>query len=159
MKTMIGLADMKFSNDPESILTTHSLGACIAVTLYDPEAKMGGILHFMLPESGMDPQKARKNPWIFADTGLPLFFQEAYRRGAEKKRILLRVVGGGEVMGDSRYFNLGKKNYLALRKILWNHEFLIASEDVGGNLNRGVWLEVATGKVWVITSGDREREI
>ena len=159
MKTMIGLADMKFSNDPASILATHTLGSGIGVTLYDPETKTGGILHFMLPESRMDPQKAQKNPWIFADTGLPLFFQEAYQRGGEKKRILLRIVGGAEVLGDSRYFNLGKRNYLALRKILWSHDLLIESEDVGGNVNRGVWLEVATGKVWVITSGDREREI
>ncbi len=159
MKTIVGIADMKLSQDPASILITYTLGSCIGVTLYDPLAKVGGILHFMLPESRVDPPKAKINPWIFADTGIPLFFQEAHHLGGEKGRLFIKVVGGAQVLGDSGYFNVGSRNYLALRRILWIHELLISSEAVGGNVNRGVHLEVATGKVWVKTAGSGEIEL
>jgi len=153
------MADMKLTRDGKAVLTTYTLGACIGVVLYDPREKVGGILHFMLPESRMDPQKARLNPWIFADTGLPLFFEEAFRLGGEKKRIWIKVVGGAEVMGDSAYFSIGKRNYLALRKILWFHNFPLLSEAVGGNVNRAVRLEVSTGKLWVRTPWGEDREL
>ena len=77
MKIIVGMADMQVTNTPEATLITYALGSCIGVTLYDPSAKVGGLLHFMLPESQLDPQKAQRKPWMFADTGIPLFFKEA----------------------------------------------------------------------------------
>ena len=117
MNIIVGVADMQVTNDPAYTLVTYALGSCIGVTIYDPAVKIGGLLHFMLPESALDPQKAQKNPWMFADTGIPLFFKEAYRLGAEKKRMLVKIAGGSQIMDDSQYFNIGKRNYLALRKI------------------------------------------
>jgi chemotaxis protein CheD len=56
---------------------------------------------------------------MFADTGIPLLFRRAYECGAEKRRLVVRVVGGAQVMDREGVFNIGKRNYLALRKILW----------------------------------------
>jgi hypothetical protein len=60
MQVVVGVADMKVSNRPEEVLVTHALGSCIGVAIYDPEAKVGGLLHFMLPDSSLDPVKG---PW------------------------------------------------------------------------------------------------
>ncbi len=150
---------MQMTKNPDVTLITYSLGSCIGVTLYDPVVKVGGLLHFMLPDSQIDIQKAQKNPWMFADTGLPLFFNEAYQLGAEKKRIQVKVVGGAQILDDSGYFNIGKRNYMALRKIFWANNILIQAEDVGGNMNRTVSIELSSGKVWVKTSGDGVREL
>ncbi len=159
MKLIVGIADMKVTNDPNAMIITYSLGSCIGVSIYDPVVKVGGLLHFMLPDSTIDPIKAQKNPWMFADSGIPLFFKEAYRLGAEKRRLDVKVVGGAQILDDSNFFNIGKRNYMSLRKIFWANNVLIKAEDVGGLVNRTLSLEVSSGKVWVKTSGDGVREL
>jgi chemotaxis protein CheD len=159
MKRIIGIADMQVTKERGATLITYSLGSCIGVTLYDPLAGVGGLLHFMLPDSQIDPEKARKNPWMFADTGIPLFVKEAYQLGAEKSRISFKVAGGSQIMDESGYFNIGKRNYMALRKIFWTNNVLIAAEDVGGNVNRTISMDLSSGQVWVKTSGEGVRQI
>jgi len=159
MKIIVGMADMGVSSDPEATLITYALGSCIGVAVHDPATQVGGLLHFMLPESKLDPQKAQKNPWMFADTGIPLFFKELYRLGGDKRRLRVTVCGGAQVMDAEGYFNIGKRNYMALRKIFWMNNVLIRAEAVGGQVNRTVRLELSSGKVWVKTSGEQEREI
>ncbi len=158
-RIIVGMADMGVSSDPEATLITYALGSCIGVSLYDSSTQVGGLLHFMLPESKLDPQKAQKNPWMFADTGIPLFFKELYRLGGEKGRLRVTVCGGAQVMDAEGFFNIGKRNYNALRKIFWMNNVLIHAEAVGGQVNRTVRLELSSGKVWVKTSGEQEREI
>jgi chemotaxis protein CheD len=159
MKIIVGMADMQVSKEPEAMLISFALGSCIGVALYDPLVRVGGLLHFMLPDSQIDLQKSQKNPWMFADTGIPLFFREAYKLGAEKKRIRVKVAGGSQVLDDSSYFNIGKRNYLAVRKIFWTNNVLIHAEDIGGSVNRTIRLEIGSGRIWVRTSGDGEREL
>jgi chemotaxis protein CheD len=159
MKIIVGIADMKVSDDPDATVITYSLGSCIGVSIYDSMARVGGLLHFMLPDSTIDPQKAMQNPWMFADSGIPLFFKEAYQLGAEKKRLNVKVVGGAQILDDSNFFNIGKRNYMTLRKIFWANNVLIRAEQVGGNVNRTLSLELSSGKVWVKTSGDGVKEI
>ena len=159
MKIIVGMADMQVSKEPGAMLISFALGSCVGVVLYDPLVRVGGLLHFMLPDSQIDPQKSQNNPWMFADTGIPLFFREAYKLGAEKKRIRVKVVGGSQVLDDSSYFNIGKRNYMALRKIFWTNNVLIHAEDIGGSVNRTIRLEIGSGRVWVKTSGDGEREL
>jgi chemotaxis protein CheD len=159
MKIVVGIADMQITNDPDVTLVTYSLGSCIGVAIYDPVAGVGGLLHYMLPDSSIDPQKAQQNPWMFADTAIPLLFKEAYRLGAEKRRLQVNVAGGAQIMDESGYFNIGERNHLALRKIFWKNNVLIQSEDVGGNVNRTLAVELSSGKMWIKISGDGTREI
>ena len=81
-KLIVTVADAKISNNPIDILATYSLGSCIAVCLYDPAVKIGGILHYQLPNSTLDSQKAKSKPFMFADTGIPLLLsKKTLRRG------------------------------------------------------------------------------
>ncbi len=91
MNLIVGVGDMKVSNDPNTVLVTYSLGSCIGVGVYDPVAKVAGLLHYMLPESSLDAVKARKNPFMFGDTGIPVLFKETYRLGAKKNSHKSRV--------------------------------------------------------------------
>ena len=160
MKTIIvGVADMQVTRDLESVLITYSLGSCIGVAIHDPVAKVGGLLHFMLPDSQIDPQKAQRKPFMFADTGIPILFKEAYKLGAEKQRMTVKVAGGSQIMDESGHFNIGKRNYMALRKIFWTNNVLIRAEDIGGNVNRTLSIEISSGKVWVKNSGNGTVEI
>jgi chemotaxis protein CheD len=159
MKIIVGIADMQVADNPGASLITYSLGSCIGITIYDPVAKIAGLLHYMLPDSQIDRQKAQENPSMFADTGIPLLFREAYELGAEKRRMQVKVAGGAQILDESGFFNIGKRNYMALRKIFWANNVLIHAEDVGGNVNRTLSVELPSGKVSVKTSGDGIREL
>jgi len=67
---IVGISELKVSNNPDDVLVTFALGSCIAVAVYDPLVKVGGLLHYMLPDSTLDPQKAQNQPGMFADTGI-----------------------------------------------------------------------------------------
>jgi chemotaxis protein CheD len=150
---VVGMADGRLSADPGHVLATYALGSCIALAIHDPVAQVGGLLHFMLPDSTIDPEKARRNPWMFADTGIPLLFRQAYELGAGKRRLVVRAAGGANVMDDAGLFHIGKRNCLAMRKILWKAGVLIQEEEVGGGVSRTVHLEVGTGTFRVRVAG------
>ncbi len=79
MDQVVDIADWHVSNDPRITLVTYSLGSCIGVVIWDQIVKVGGMLHFMLPDSSISADKATVNPAMFADTGLPRLFQEQKR--------------------------------------------------------------------------------
>lgn len=159
MKIIVGVSDMKVSNDPQSEIITYSLGSCIGLVIFDPVVKTGGILHYMLPESTLDREKAERNPYMFADSGIPLLFKESYKYNAIKRRMKVLVFGGSQILDQKGFFNIGKRNYMALKKILFKNNVLINHEDVGGNVNRTVRLEIGSGAIFVKTSGSSEVKI
>jgi chemotaxis protein CheD len=159
MQVVVGVADMRVSNQQGEVLVTHALGSCIGVVIYDPTAKVGGILHFMLPDSNLDLGKAREHPHMFADKGLPLLFRECYRLGAQKSRLRVKVAGGSQVLGTREFFQIGRRNYAALRKIFLKNNVLIDKEDVGGTKARTLFLEIATGNVWIKIMGQNTIEL
>jgi chemotaxis protein CheD len=159
MNVIVNRAEMHITNVQKVTLITYSLGSCIGVTLFDPVVGIGGLLHFLLPDSQIDTQRAQANPWIFADTGIPLFIDQASRLGADKDRWSIKVVGGAQMLDDPIDFRLGKRNYLALQKIFSLSNLRITAEDVGGNVNRTLAVEISSGKVWVKTSGGGTAEL
>lgn len=153
---VIGIADMKISDDPNTVLITYSLGSCIGVAVYDPVVKVGGILHYMLPSSSLDEEKAKMRPLMFANTGVPTLFKSCFKLGAKKNRMIVKVAGGSQLMDPSGFFNIGKRNYAALRKLFWRNNVIIDSEDIGGNVNRTMSLYIGTGRVTLKVSGREE---
>jgi len=153
MNCVVGVADMKVSNDPGTTLITYSLGSCIGIAIYDGTARVGGILHYMLPESSIAEEKARKNPFMFGNTGIPLLFKEAYKYGAKKNRLRVIVVGGAEILDQKGMFNIGKRNYAIVRKMFWKNNVIVDFEEVGGNVNRTLKLEIESGGIYLKTAG------
>lgn len=152
-KVVVGIADLAVSNNPNTILTTYSLGSCLGVAVYDPIVKVGGLLHLMLPDSRIDPAKAAAQPAMFVDSGVPALFRAAYDLRAEKHRMLIYVAGGAQVLDNSGFFSIGKRNYDALSQLLQQHNLRIRAEDVGGLSNRTLHLNLRTGEVTLKISG------
>ena len=156
---IVGISDIKVSNNAGDVIITYALGSCIGIVVFDPIAKVGGMLHYMLPESTLDQNKARENPEMFADTGIPLLFKSCYKLGADKKRMVVKAAGGASILDDTNFFRIGQKNIMAMRKIFWKNNVMINKEDTGLNYNRTVRLEMSTGKVFVRTSGGEMKEL
>lgn len=157
---VVGIADMKISAQAEDTLITYALGSCLGITIYDPVAKVGGLLHIMLPDSSINREKAAGNPYMFVDTGVPQLFKACYRAGAQKERLVLKVAGGAALSkrsGEDDQFNIGKRNFLMLRKLLWKNNVLIKSQDVGADYSRTMSLEIASGDVLIKTNGQEIR--
>ena len=150
---------MKTSNQAGDSIVTYSRGSCIGLVIYDPLARAGGMLHYMLPDSSIDKDKAKAKPYMFADTGIPRLFKESYTLGAKKGRLKVFVAGGAEILDQQGFFNIGKRNYMALKKMLYRNNVLIKKQAVGGNVNRTVRLEIDTGHIYIKTSGSREERI
>ncbi|MEA3414689.1 MAG: chemotaxis protein CheD [Thermodesulfobacteriota bacterium] len=151
-RIVVGISDMKMSGNIEDVLITYALGSCIGIAVYDPKVRVGGLLHFMLPDSRLDLNKAKATPAMFADTGIPFLFKSCYRLGAEKRRMIVKVAGGASILDNANYFRIGQKNITALRKIFWKNNVLIDGEDTGKTCNRTVALHISTGKVVVKNS-------
>ncbi len=156
---IIGIGDCKVSKDPEDTLVTHALGSCIAVLIHDPIARIAGLLHFMLPESTLDPDKAVARPFVFADTGIPRLFQSAYQLGALKPRLHVLVAGGAQMLDPNGTFNIGKRNHNAMRKIFWKAGVIVHREEIGGTSSRTVSIEVASGRVQLRMPGEIQQTI
>jgi len=156
---VVGISDCKVTRDADSVLVTYALGSCIAVAMHDPVTKVSGLLHYMLPESSIDERKAEQNPVMFADTGISCLMQALKAAGGDGKRMVVRLMGGAQVLDSQGVFQIGKRNYLAARRILWKAGVFIAAEAVGGEVSRTTRLEVGTGRLWVREGGGLEREL
>jgi chemotaxis protein CheD len=158
-RLVIGIGDCKVSKDPSDVLVTHALGSCIAVLLYDPRARVAGLLHYMLPESSLDPKEAGKRPYLFADTGIPLLLHGACQLGAVKSRMVIVAAGGARMLNPTGTLNVGQRNHLAMLKIFEKAGIRIYKEDIGGTCSRTVSIDVAHGRVQLQTPGHTKLDL
>lgn len=157
-RIIVNVSDAKVSKDLNDVLTTYSLGSCIAVCMYDSATHIGGMLHYQLPSSSLEPERAESKPFMFADTGMKLLIDKLVSMGANKKRMKIKIAGGASMDAGPDGFNIGKRNHLALRKIMWKNGMFIDAEDVGGNAPRNMYLNLDSGEV-VIRSNRLERSL
>jgi chemotaxis protein CheD len=150
---VVDIADMLISNDPDEILITYSLGSCIAVSIYDPAIRLGGLIHCMLPLSKVNKEKAQSRPYMFVDTGMQFMLGQLYEYGLRKNRVIINVAGGAQVLDSHGVFKIGERNFTVLRKILWKNGLLMNIQDVGGNKSRTVSLTIKTGRFSVKSGG------
>ncbi|MEP6731908.1 MAG: chemotaxis protein CheD [bacterium] len=150
-RVIVGVADVAASADASMRLVTFALGSCLGITVYDPVAKVGAMLHVMLPDSALHRSRAETNPAVFVDTGVPLLFREAYRLGAVKHRLVIKVAGGASARSGSDLFEIGRRNMFALREVLWKNGVAITGHAVGGFAPRTITLNIATGNVLLRT--------
>ncbi len=145
--TPVESGEFHVTTDPDAVLIVYNLRGAIAMMIYDPVSKVGGLLHFPLPDSKPNPDQARERPATFADTGIPLFLQAAVEYGAQKERLVIQAAGGAQTEAEPNALQMGKKNYLAMRKILWKTGYLIRHEEIGGTSSRTAALQLGTGRV------------
>jgi chemotaxis protein CheD len=150
-RLVIGIGELAVSNRPGDVIVTHALGSCIAVCLFDPVASVAAMLHFLLPEARINPERARQQPAVFADTGIPLLFQSAYEYGLVKRRAIVKLAGGAEmVQATCAAFNTGRRNALAAKNLLWRSGVFVSRQEIGGTGARTLHLSVADGRLQIV---------
>ena len=146
-KAVVGVGDVAVSNNPSVTISTYALGSCIGLVVYDAAVKAGGLIHVMLPDSTLAPDKAQSQPAMFADTGIPLMFRNLMGLKAERKRLKAFVAGGASVISGSEMFKIGERNIAAVKRIVNTLAIPVVKADIGGVNNRTIHLNIATGEV------------
>ena len=155
----VGVADYKTANDITDVLITYALGSCLGVTVYDVRKKKAGLLHCMLPDSFMDRKKAAGNPCLYVDTGMRVLLNDFYTSGSRKNDLIIRVAGGASSrLHEKDFFQIGRRNFVSLRKYLWEEGLMLKAYDVGGNDSRTVVFEVERGTM-IIKSRNTVKEL
>lgn len=145
----VGMADLNICRAPD-VLITVGLGSCIGLTLYDPVMKIGGMVHYMLPDSSITPNNS--NIAKFADTGIPELVKRITMAGANRTRLIAKIAGGAKMFGVNQMSNIGsigERNALAAKQILGNFNIKLVAEDTGLNYGRTVELHCDTGDFYI----------
>lgn len=152
---ILGVGDFGASNQSGEVVKTFALGSCVSVIMLDPKTRTIGMVHVALPDSSINKVKAHEKPGYFADTGIPALLQQMTRFGCHKrgKGMVIKLCGGANVMDTNDTFKIGKRNALAIKKILWSFGMGPISEDLGGNFSRTVSISVETGQVTLSSPG------
>ena len=158
-RVVIGIGGMAVHQGGSGFIVTHALGSCVGVTIWDAQAKIGGMLHAQLPLSTQNKVLAEQRPGLFVDTGMAALLIALDRLGGNRRRLRLCVAGGASIMAPgtiSDVFNIGSRNLTVLRKILWQNGLLIAAEESAGTVPRTLSLDFATGTARVSTAGNEK---
>ncbi len=152
---MLGIGDLGAVGAPGDVVKTLALGSCVAVVILDPKTKTVGMVHVALPDSTLNPQKRVEKPGDFADSAIPALVEEMRRGGASGKLpdMYVKLIGGANVMDANNTFDIGKRNVLAIKKILWKFGTGPVAEEVGGHISRTVAVDVDTGTTMISSPG------
>lgn len=152
-RRLVGIAELAVSANPNETLITYALGSCVGVTTFDPIAGVAGLLHVMLPQASLSPEKAESNPFMFADTGLVQLFFQCYALGAKKERMTVCAAGGASFVAAEGDLAIGQRNITMVRKVLWKNGVLLARHDFGGLDARTLSIDVGSGVVSLSGAG------
>jgi chemotaxis protein CheD len=139
-------------------LAAIGLGSCVAVVLYDPVARVGGLAHVLLPDPSFSRVQDRAAK--FATTAVPALLRALVDAGAQRGRIRAWLVGGATMFRDllpADQPHMGERNVEAARRALAQAGVPVVGESVGGTWGRTVRFDVGEGTVRVTSPGRAEQ--
>jgi chemotaxis protein CheD len=159
---VIGLGEMRVTDDPGVVLVCYGIGSCIAFTAFDPVSRVSGMAHFVLPDSAQGNSTAARNPVRFVDSGIHEMLGQLEAAGALRSRTVFKMAGGAHMVvapGFASKLNIGERNVESVRATTGSAGIRVRGEDVGGAHGRTVRVFAATGKVTVSTVGGSSYEL
>ena len=156
----VGMADLQVGKAPDT-LTTLGLGSCIGLTLYDPVSKVGGLVHYMLPDS-TKLRNAGTNIAKFGDTGIEELLKKVLAKGANRRNLVAKIAGGAkmfEISGLSTVGNVGERNAEMAKEMLKKLGIRLVASDTGLNYGRTVELDLETGAYLIKSVGKPNKTI
>jgi chemotaxis protein CheD len=157
---ILGLGQLRVAREEKLVLTSLGLGSCVAICAYDPISKVGGMAHMVLPRTS-DGRSNEPNP-KFVDCAIPMLLEEMEQLGALKSRLIVKIVGGAEMMttkSPNGTLNIGPQNVEAVETVLAELGLPLRGADIGGTHGRTARLYLDSGKLLVSAVGGARREL
>lgn len=150
LEVFLAPGEFYFGDEKTRIRTL--LGSCVAVTLWHPRLRVGGMCHYMLPHR---PRAAGDQPLDgrYGDEAMELFLRELRRSGTAAADYHVKLFGGGKMFahhdGAPRHAGIPERNMDAGRELVVRHGFRLRAHDMGGEGHRNVILDLSSGDVWL----------
>ena len=147
----VGIGEMIASNAADDVMVAYGLGSCVVVCMYDPSARVGGMLHALLPIAPVE-DGSRFNPYKYVDTGVALLVTVLLEHGAARSRMRAVLCGGAEMLTapvPDEAFQMGGRNLGSAEAALNRAGVRIRRRVTGGREGRTVKLYVRDGRVGV----------
>jgi chemotaxis protein CheD len=145
----VGQGDHYVSSDPDVVLTTV-LGSCVALCLRDPEAGVGGMNHFLLPEgAGADRGAGRR----YGAYLMEVLINDVLKAGGRRERLEAKLFGGGRMF--DALTDIGSTNADFAEKFLADEGIPVVSRSLRGAGGRRVhyWPVSGRARQRVVTDG------
>lgn len=139
-----------FGEDKTRIRTL--LGSCVAITLWHPRLRVGGMAHYMLPQR---PNRSRDQPLDgrYAEEVMLMFQRELQDTRTRPGEYQVKLFGGGRMFAYAqrakRHVDVSDRNVETGRQLIAQHGFTIHAEDLGGDGHRNVVFDLWSGDVWL----------
>jgi chemotaxis protein CheD len=150
---IVPIAGLLVSNEPQVMLETRALGACVGIAAHDPGRQIGALMHVLLPAAGDDGHEAGRRPAMYADTGVAALVAAMAALGSSPAELVVTIAGGGHLLSAAPHLALGQRNVDAVRAACAANGLTVAVEHVGGLRQRDILLHVRTGRVMVRSRG------
>jgi len=150
----VGIADLGVAAAPDILRTI--LGSCVGVCIHDPLKSIAGLSHIMLPVMNDKSSNDKK----YADTAIPMLLKDMERAGADRRRVIAKIVGGAtmfKISENSMMGEIGRKNVQKVREVLAGLGIAISAEDVGGDYGRTIDFYAADGALKIKSLGRTEK--
>lgn len=159
----VNLGEIKVTRDRAIVYTIPNIGSSVALVIYDPQMKVGGIAHIVLPESSLDDGYQIDSLGKFADLAVPELLKEFTGSGGQTRFASVRMVGGAQMFnfggGGGNLLNIGSRNATAIRAALSQNNLAIEKADIGGSKGKALRFFIATGQLFVKLVGDQEYSV
>lgn len=160
--TRVAPGEILVSRDVARVLGTPVLGTAMALSAYDPQLRIGGLLLFMFPDSRIRKPSSGESsagPGFFADTGVPGLITSLSEAGAPRERLELRLVGSTGVIDPEQVYNPFAANRAAVLDVLDKLNLKLTAQYTGGHERLGLRFRLRTGQVTVTLPRGQEIEV
>lgn len=156
----VGMAELDTITG-QGLIRTTGLGSCVGVTLFDPQRKIAGLAHVMLPSSDI-AREGTLNIAKYADTALPELVERLSNLGATKGKLVAKMAGGAQMFtfggkGDS--MRIGPRNVDSCKLMLSKLNIPLIGEDTGGNYGRTIELDLESGILFIRSIQKQVKEL
>ncbi|HZR04115.1 MAG TPA: chemoreceptor glutamine deamidase CheD [Burkholderiales bacterium] len=125
------------------------LGSCVSACIRDPGLRIGGLNHFMLPDTGSDPSALASSSARYGTNAMELLINQLIKLGARRSHLEVKVFGGGNVLNGLTVADVGARNAAFVLDYLQRESMSVLAKDLVGPYPRKIYFFPATGKVLV----------
>lgn len=137
----VGIGEVQVEQG-EVMLSAYGIGSCVVILLYEPEVKIGGLAHIMLPFGNNECPRYPKG-------ALSKMLKKMSELGVRHDKIAAKIVGGASIFEGFKRHEIGRQNVLRTKEELNKLRIPIIAEDVFGNWGRSVFFNLTNGEVLV----------
>ncbi|MBU3545134.1 chemoreceptor glutamine deamidase CheD [Polynucleobacter sp. MWH-Mekk-B1] len=137
-----------FTNKNMAIVTV--LGSCVSACITDIKNGIGGMNHYMLPDSAIHKKDDPSSEMMrYGSYAMEILINEILKNGGRRENLEAKIFGGGNVLHGFNALNIGERNAIFVRKYLMDEGIRITGEDLVESYSRKVYFFPKTAEVFV----------